>query len=76
MKGEYFMTKKKEDDEVEKTSKTKSNFDLDSELTDYPCSTMLKRGFKSYIESKNITIRSKSDFTKKFNDYLKMNIGG
>ena len=64
------MTKKKEDE------KTNSNFDLDSELTDYPCSRMLKEGFKSYIESKNITIRSKSDFTKKFNDYLKMNIGG
>ena len=61
--------------ENQEPNKTTSNFDLNSELKDYPCSRMLKEGFKAYLESKNITIRSKSDFTKKFNDYLKMNIG-
>ena len=66
-------TKNEEEKPVE--PKTTSKFDWESELNSLDIPQYKKDGFRYYIYKNNINIKSKTEFTRKLNDYGKRNAG-
>lgn len=52
-----------------------SKFDLQTEIENYECPSMLKVGMIHYFTANNIKVTSKKEFDKAVKDYLNLNIG-
>lgn len=53
-----------------------TKFNLEDEIEDLNIAEMLKTGLKSYIQKNEIIIKSKKDFEKVVDTFLKIKIGG
>lgn len=67
------LTKKKEKEEKkEETVQTpKISYDYSSDLEELEPKSYVRAGFIYHIEHEGIQIKSKSDLTKRFNDFMK-----
>ena len=78
MKSENKKKKEGKETPVEVTGVKKENiaFDFEEAIRNYECPEMLKAGFRTYVKSNNLTIKSEKEFEKIITDFENFNIGG
>ena len=65
------MAKKEKKQEEDETKTKKVSYDYNSDLEELEPKAYVRAGFIYRIEHEGIEIKSKSDLTKRFNDFMK-----